>query len=129
MNSQCTDIKYSKKPAGLAGFLIPYFCGEHSGSMLFPVQIQLCILKKAYKDQKDDEADGEGCNNGYGLQVCHGAFGKDQGNGKQHQGNGPEQLNPLIRLLLCMKGFIGIGGCYHGKGIKGGSVKGDHGHD
>ena len=48
-------------------------------SMFF--QISLRIFKEASDDQQNDDPDWKCSDDGYGLQICHGIIGEDQGDG------------------------------------------------
>lgn len=49
-------------------------------SMFF--QISLRIFKEASDDQQNDDPDWKCSDDGYGLQICHGIIGEDQGDGQ-----------------------------------------------
>ena len=65
-------------------------------------------------DQQNDDPDRKCSDDGYGLQICHGIIGEDQGDGQQHQQDRPEQLHIPMRFFTGWQGLIGIGGSYHG---------------
>ena len=45
-------------------------------------QISPRIFKEASDDQQNDDPDRKCSDDGYGLQICHGIIGEDQGDGQ-----------------------------------------------
>ena len=45
-------------------------------------QISPRIFKEASDDQQNDDPDWKCSDDGYGLQICHGIIGEDQGDGQ-----------------------------------------------
>ena len=84
----------------ISGKLSAYLCLFQKISPPFPFrQILFRIFEKAYNHQQNNKPNRKGGNNGYRLQVRHGAVVKNQGNGEQNQQNRPKQLHALLRLF------------------------------
>ena len=77
------------------------------------IQIGSRIFKETPYNKKNDKADGKGCNDGYGLQIRHRVLRENERDGKEHQQDGPEQLDEAVRFLFLIQRMVGVGGSDH----------------